>query len=49
MYVYGNIDRGLAEVGEFAPRFRSSAHQAAVKALAWCPWQRNVLASGGGN
>jgi cell division cycle 20, cofactor of APC complex len=23
-------------------------HQAAVKALAWCPWQRNVLASGGG-
>lgn len=24
------------------------AHQAAVKALAWCPFQRNVLASGGG-
>jgi cell division cycle protein 20 (cofactor of APC complex) len=23
-------------------------HQAAVKALAWCPWQRNLLASGGG-
>ncbi|XP_020292214.1 cell division cycle protein 20 homolog isoform X2 [Pseudomyrmex gracilis] len=23
-------------------------HQAAVKALAWCPWQNNVLASGGG-
>lgn len=23
-------------------------HQAAVKALAWCPWQSNVLASGGG-
>ncbi|XP_057318779.1 cell division cycle protein 20 homolog [Microplitis mediator] len=23
-------------------------HQAAVKALAWCPWQTNVLASGGG-
>lgn len=23
-------------------------HQAAVKALAWCPWQHNVLASGGG-
>ncbi|KAK3735429.1 hypothetical protein RRG08_015622 [Elysia crispata] len=23
-------------------------HQAAVKALAWCPWQQNVLASGGG-
>uniref|UniRef100_U5EZT8 Putative anaphase promoting complex cdc20 cdh1 and ama1 subunit n=1 Tax=Corethrella appendiculata TaxID=1370023 RepID=U5EZT8_9DIPT len=23
-------------------------HQAAVRALAWCPWQSNVLASGGG-
>lgn len=26
----------------------NSAHQAAVKALAWCPWQPNLLASGGG-
>ena len=25
-----------------------SQHQAAVKALAWCPWQPNILASGGG-
>ena len=23
-------------------------HQAAVKALAWCPWKTNVIASGGG-
>jgi len=23
-------------------------HQAAVKAVAWCPWQPNILASGGG-
>lgn len=23
-------------------------HQAAVRALAWCPWQANVLATGGG-
>lgn len=23
-------------------------HRAAVKALAWCPWQNNVLATGGG-
>eukprot|EP00966_Prymnesium_polylepis_P129425 2993198-Prymnesium_polylepis.1 len=30
------------------PLHRLDAHQAAVKALAWCPWQRNVLASGGG-
>ena len=28
--------------------FRLDAHQAAVKALAWCPWQKNLLASGGG-
>lgn len=30
------------------PYFHSSQHQAAVKALDWCPWQTNVLASGGG-
>lgn len=23
-------------------------HQAAVRALAWCPWQSNLLATGGG-
>lgn len=27
---------------------RCSEHQGAVKALAWCPWQPNILASGGG-
>ena len=26
----------------------SSQHQAAVKALAWCPWQSGILVSGGG-
>jgi cell division cycle protein 20 (cofactor of APC complex) len=31
-----------------APRATLTEHQAAVKALAWCPWQKNVLASGGG-
>ncbi|GLV44001.1 fizzy [Carabus blaptoides fortunei] len=25
-----------------------TSHQAAVKALAWCPWKPNILASGGG-
>lgn len=25
-----------------------TAHQAAVKAIAWCPWQSNIVASGGG-
>ena len=31
-----------------APLYSFEQHQAAVKALAWCPWQKNLLASGGG-
>jgi cell division cycle protein 20 (cofactor of APC complex) len=31
-----------------APRFRLDHHTSAVKALAWCPWQAGLLASGGG-
>jgi len=34
--------------GDFRLQHRISAHCAAVKALAWCPWQANLLASGGG-
>lgn len=30
------------------PIYSLNQHQAAVKALAWCPWQNNILASGGG-
>jgi len=30
------------------PKFSLTQHTAAVKALAWCPWQSNLLASGGG-
>ncbi|BES92840.1 WD domain, G-beta repeat [Nesidiocoris tenuis] len=30
------------------PLYTFSAHQAAVKALAWCPWNAGHLASGGG-
>lgn len=30
------------------PRFELTEHQAAVKALAWSPHERNLLASGGG-
>ncbi|KAH0602591.1 uncharacterized protein H6S33_008672 [Morchella sextelata] len=32
-----------------APKWSKTNHKAAVKALAWCPWQLNLLASGGGN
>lgn len=30
------------------PKFHFEHHQAAVKAIAWCPFQSNLLASGGG-
>lgn len=32
-----------------APKFQKFNHKAAVKALAWCPWQSNLLATGGGS
>lgn len=32
-----------------APKFQKTNHNAAVKALAWCPWQLNLLATGGGS
>jgi cell division cycle 20, cofactor of APC complex len=31
------------------PKFTKSNHRAAVKAIAWCPWQTNLLATGGGS
>jgi cell division cycle protein 20 (cofactor of APC complex) len=31
------------------PRLVLTEHKAAVKALAWCPWKSNVLASGAGS
>lgn len=34
--------------GHTAPRQKLLQHKAAVKALAWCPWERHLLASGGG-
>ncbi|KAG5360904.1 WD repeat-containing protein [Yarrowia sp. B02] len=30
------------------PKFTKTNHKAAVKAVAWCPWQMNLLATGGG-
>ncbi|KAI0562477.1 cell division cycle 2 cofactor of APC complex [Gracilaria domingensis] len=38
-----------ASVGSrWTPKFKLDQHNAAVKALAWCPWQNNLLATGGG-
>ncbi|XP_069718375.1 cell division cycle protein 20 homolog [Phaenicophaeus curvirostris] len=34
--------------GGFAPAQSFRQHQGAVKAVAWCPWQPSVLATGGG-
>lgn len=42
-----NCDPG-SNVTRSASLYSFDHHQAAVKALAWCPWQSNVLASGGG-
>lgn len=45
----GNDNRlCLWEPTSSLPRFSVCAHKAAVKALAWCPWKSNSLASGGG-
>jgi cell division cycle protein 20 (cofactor of APC complex) len=32
-----------------APKFTKTNHCAAVKAVSWCPWQSNLLATGGGS
>jgi hypothetical protein len=37
-----------ARTGATSPAHRLTQHQAAVKALAWCPWQANLLVSGAG-
>lgn len=38
------------ENGNFEiPKYSFTQHTAAVKAIAWCPWQSNLLASGGGS
>ncbi|AEO53387.1 hypothetical protein MYCTH_2313356 [Thermothelomyces thermophilus ATCC 42464] len=31
------------------PKFTKTNHKAAVKAIAWCPWNMNLLATGGGS
>lgn len=46
VYVLHNVCLCLHSTHE--PKFKINQHHAAVKALSWCPWHRNVLASGGG-
>jgi len=46
----GSNDNSLMiwDLGYNNPRHILREHTAAVKAVAWCPWQKNLLASGGG-
>ena len=39
---------GAPGEGGWVPLQTFTQHQEAVKAVAWCPWQPNVLATGGG-
>jgi cell division cycle protein 20 (cofactor of APC complex) len=41
-------DKSSIWQGGVQPRYTFSQHKAAVKALSWCPWQKNILATGGG-
>lgn len=43
-----NQNRTSAAGSRHSPRLLLTQHQAAVKALAWCPFHRGLLASGGG-
>jgi cell division cycle protein 20 (cofactor of APC complex) len=36
------------DAGQTSARYTLDSHQAAVKAVAWCPWQAGLLATGGG-
>ncbi|OUM68237.1 hypothetical protein PIROE2DRAFT_39335, partial [Piromyces sp. E2] len=38
----------LWELKSPKPYMEKADHNAAVKAIAWCPWQQNLLATGGG-
>ena len=43
-----NVWDPFSGTGWGAPSQTLTEHTAAVKALAWCPWQHNILATGGG-
>jgi len=44
----GNNGGGNFDMSNIGPRLALTQHRAAVKALAWCPFHRGLLASGGG-
>lgn len=49
LMIWDHNDVNQSLQSPFAPVHCFTKHRAAVKALAWCPWQNHVLASGGGS
>jgi len=43
-----NNHDSMSGVKYFNPKFKFTNHKSAVKALSWCPWQKGILATGGG-
>ena len=43
------LDENSVNPYEIKPYSINNLHQAAVKAMNWCPWKRHVLATGGGS
>ena len=43
------LDNNSPNPYEIKPYSANNLHQAAVKAMNWCPWKRHVLATGGGS
>jgi cell division cycle protein 20 (cofactor of APC complex) len=39
----------IFDINQTTAKFSFTEHTAAVKALAWCPWQKDLLATGGGS
>lgn len=44
-----DIRQSTQGIDKALPLFTKTSHTAAVKALSWCPYQSNLLASGGGS
>jgi cell division cycle protein 20 (cofactor of APC complex) len=47
IFLNGNIYNN--NYNEIKPYAVNSMHQAAIKAMSWCPWKRHILATGGGS
>eukprot|EP00350_Pseudokeronopsis_sp_OXSARD2_P008074 CAMPEP_0170547690 /NCGR_PEP_ID=MMETSP0211-20121228/6054_1 /TAXON_ID=311385 /ORGANISM="Pseudokeronopsis sp., Strain OXSARD2" /LENGTH=271 /DNA_ID=CAMNT_0010852841 /DNA_START=1463 /DNA_END=2278 /DNA_ORIENTATION=+ len=43
------LEQNYMSSNTYGPKFQFADHKAAVKAISWCPWQKNLLASGGGS